>query len=92
MEIDSNESSVPESVMDSVTSTLTDLQQLRSDFLQFLALSDPDVLAEMQPLQRAQTLLVLAKTATTLLARNLCATSLFSFRVLFCMRSFSSLY
>ncbi|KAK6927650.1 hypothetical protein RJ641_006241 [Dillenia turbinata] len=57
---------VPEAAMDAVKASLSGINQLKADFQEFLKLSHPDVLAQMDPLQRAQTLLALAKTATTL--------------------------
>ncbi|KAF8035665.1 hypothetical protein BT93_C1636 [Corymbia citriodora subsp. variegata] len=71
MEGGPTESMVPEPVLDSARTTLRDLEALRGQFLEFLSLADPDVLAEMPPLQRARVLLVLAKAASTLLAVRL---------------------
>lgn len=62
---------VPEPVLDSANTTLLNLEALRGQFLEFLSLADPDVLAELPPLQRARALLVLAKAASTLLAVRL---------------------
>ncbi|GAV84288.1 Sas10_Utp3 domain-containing protein [Cephalotus follicularis] len=59
---------IPDSVMESVKTTLTNVQQLKTHLLQFSPLSDPQVLAEMPPLQRAQSLFLLAKATTTLFA------------------------
>ncbi|KAK8536142.1 hypothetical protein V6N13_009520 [Hibiscus sabdariffa] len=64
-------SAIPESVMNSVNTTLVNVENLRTHLLQFLSLSDPDVLAEMPPLQRAQALFTLAKATTTLFALRL---------------------
>lgn len=61
---------IPESVMDSVQTTLANVEDVRTHLLQFLSLSDPDVLAEMPPLQRAQALFSLAKATATLFTRN----------------------
>ncbi|OWM86809.1 nuclear nucleic acid-binding protein C1D [Punica granatum] len=71
MEVESGDSIVPENVMDSVNRTSADLQRLSSSFPEFLSLTDPDVLTQVHPLQRAQAMLVLAKSATTLLALRL---------------------
>ncbi|KAB1204705.1 Nuclear nucleic acid-binding protein C1D [Morella rubra] len=62
---------VPDSVMDSVDGTLTNVQEVESHLLRFLSLSDPEVLSQMPPLQRAQALLVLARTTTILFALRL---------------------
>ncbi|XP_058002111.1 uncharacterized protein LOC110657380 isoform X2 [Hevea brasiliensis] len=62
---------VPESVMDSTKTTLANLEQLQTHLLQFLSLSDPEVLAEMPPLQRAQSLFLLAKATTILFSLRL---------------------
>ncbi|KAF2313031.1 hypothetical protein GH714_008817 [Hevea brasiliensis] len=71
--MDERESSslVPESVMDSAKTTLADLERGQTHLLQFLSLSDPDVLAETPPLQRAQSLFLLAKATTILFSLRL---------------------
>lgn len=61
-------SAVPEAVMDAVKQTLGNIEGMQSQLHEFLALSDPDVLSQMQPLQRAQSLFLLAKITTTLFA------------------------
>ncbi|XWS26154.1 hypothetical protein CRYUN_Cryun26dG0006500 [Craigia yunnanensis] len=72
MEGDERGSSViPASVMDSVKTTLVNVENLRTHLLQFLSLSDPDVFAQMPPLQRAQALFSLAKATTTLFTLRL---------------------
>ncbi|XP_062095596.1 uncharacterized protein LOC133801410 [Humulus lupulus] len=72
MEMDDRESSaVPYSVTDSVKRSLAHVEDVRTHFLDFLSLSDPDVLAQMPPLQRAQSLLLLAKATTTLFTLKL---------------------
>lgn len=59
---------VPESVMDSVNTTLSNLHDLKTHFHEFLSLSsDPHVLSQLPPLQRAQSLFFLAKITSTLL-------------------------
>ncbi|XVF89407.1 hypothetical protein PTKIN_Ptkin19aG0127900 [Pterospermum kingtungense] len=60
-----------ESVMNSVKTTLVSVQNLRTHLHQFLSLSEPDVLAQMPPLQRAQALMSLAKATTTLFTLRL---------------------
>ncbi|KAJ0090781.1 hypothetical protein Patl1_12592 [Pistacia atlantica] len=57
---------MPDSVMDSVKKTSFNVEQVRTHLLQLLSLSDPDVLAEMPPLERAQLLFLLAKATTIL--------------------------
>lgn len=69
MEVGVRESSVvPDSVMDSVNRTLVNVEEVRAHLPGLLSLSDPEVLAEMPPLQRAQSLLLLAKVTSTLFA------------------------
>ncbi|CAN6442076.1 unnamed protein product [Victoria cruziana] len=62
---------VPESVMESVYRTQTDLQELRTNMTRFLATCDVDVLNELSPLQRANVYLTLAKGISTLVSLNL---------------------
>lgn len=57
---------VPESVMDAVNQTLTNVEEVQSHLHEFLSLSDPEVLSQMPPLQRAQSLFLLAKITSTL--------------------------
>ncbi|MED6134386.1 hypothetical protein PIB30_036621 [Stylosanthes scabra] len=63
---------VPESVMDSVNDTLSNLLELKQHFHQFMALlSDPEVLSQMPPLQRAHSFFRLSQITSTLVALNL---------------------
>ncbi|XP_059460432.1 uncharacterized protein LOC132189682 [Corylus avellana] len=62
---------VPDSVMESVNRTLAGVEEMEAHLLQFLSLSDPDVLSEMPPLQRAQALLLLARVTSTLFTLRL---------------------
>ncbi|XP_061365270.1 uncharacterized protein LOC133308641 [Gastrolobium bilobum] len=62
---------VPEPVMDAVHSTLSNLHELRTHFDEFLSLSDPQVLSQMPPLQRAHSLFILARITSTLLTLKL---------------------
>ncbi|KAE8056260.1 hypothetical protein FH972_013047 [Carpinus fangiana] len=62
---------VPDSVMESVNRTLAGVEEMEAHLLQFLSLSDPDVLSEMPPLQRAQALLLLARATSTLFTLRL---------------------
>ena len=57
---------IPDSVMDTVNRTLANVEDVQTHLLNFLSLYDPHVLSQMPPLQRAQTLLTLAKATTTL--------------------------
>jgi hypothetical protein len=55
--------------MESVNRTLAGVVEVEAHLLHFLSLSDPDVLSEMPPLQRAQALaalLLLARATSTL--------------------------
>lgn len=71
MEQSSIESKViPDSVMDSLKKSLYNVEQVKAHLLKLIALSDPDVLAEMPPLERAQSLFLVAKAATTLYTCN----------------------
>ncbi|KAF3970387.1 hypothetical protein CMV_005916 [Castanea mollissima] len=62
---------IPDSVMDSVNRTLANVEDVQTHLLNFLSLYDPLVLSQMPPLQRAQTLLTLAKATTTLFTLRL---------------------
>lgn len=68
---------VPESVMEAVNRTATNIQTFESNFTEFLSTlcggddDDVDVLSEMDPLLRAQSLLYLTKATTTLFALRL---------------------
>ncbi|KAF4357393.1 hypothetical protein F8388_017870 [Cannabis sativa] len=65
-------SAVPHSVTESAKRSLTHLEAVQTNFFDFLSLSsDPDVLSQMPPLQRAHALLLLAKTITTLFTLKL---------------------
>lgn len=67
MEQSSKESKViPDSVMDSLKKSLYNVEQVKAHLLKLISLSDPDVLAEMPPLERAQSLFLVAKATTTL--------------------------
>ncbi|KAJ4838940.1 hypothetical protein Tsubulata_042303 [Turnera subulata] len=68
----SSSSVVPESAVEAVTRTLANVEQVQSHLLEFLSLADdPDVLTEIPPLQRAQSLFMLAKATTLLFALKL---------------------
>ncbi|KAK2445906.1 nuclear nucleic acid-binding protein C1D [Trifolium repens] len=70
-EVDTESGGVPESVMDSVNTTLSNLHELRSNFEQFLPLINPKILSQIPPLQRAQSLFLLSKITSTLLTLKL---------------------
>lgn len=67
---------VPEKVMDSVKTTLDNVGQVQTHLISFLSIAEPEVLAQMQPLQRAQSMLLLARVTTTLFA---CKVSLITY-------------
>ncbi|KAK7377116.1 hypothetical protein VNO80_02536 [Phaseolus coccineus] len=62
---------VPEAMIETLNRTLGSLQQLETELPQFLSLSDPDLLAQLPLLQRAQSLFSLAKLASTLFSLKL---------------------
>ncbi|CAN1802332.1 Nuclear nucleic acid-binding protein C1D, partial [Linum perenne] len=62
---------VPDSALDSVNTTFTNLEQVEANLLQFQSLADPDVISEMPPLERGQSLLMVAKATTILFALRL---------------------
>ncbi|XP_043694791.1 nuclear nucleic acid-binding protein C1D-like [Telopea speciosissima] len=57
---------IPKNVIDAVKRSLVNVEELRVHLLEFLALCEPNVLAEMAPLQRAQVLLMLTRATSTL--------------------------
>jgi len=61
---------VPESAIEAVNQTLAYLKELKPQLEQMLTLAEPEVLAAMQPLQRAKTMHLLAEATTTLYERN----------------------
>ncbi|XP_027181138.1 nuclear nucleic acid-binding protein C1D [Coffea eugenioides] len=62
---------VPESVMEAVKRTSINIEEVGIFFDDFLSLCDNDVLSQMNPLERAQSLLLLAKITTTLFTLRL---------------------
>ncbi|CAH1427657.1 unnamed protein product [Lactuca virosa] len=62
---------VPESITEAANRTLINFQEFQTNFLDFLPLCDSDTLSELDPLQRAQSLLLLAKATTTLFTLKL---------------------
>ncbi|KAJ4950438.1 hypothetical protein NE237_027270 [Protea cynaroides] len=57
---------IPKNVIDAAKRSLVNVEELSVHLLEFLTLCEPDVLAEMPPLQRAQALMMLAKATSTL--------------------------
>uniref|UniRef100_A0A7N0TAA8 Nuclear nucleic acid-binding protein C1D n=1 Tax=Kalanchoe fedtschenkoi TaxID=63787 RepID=A0A7N0TAA8_KALFE len=57
---------VPDAVVEVMQSTAQNVKELEAHVLEFLSLAEPDVLAELPPLQRAQSLLLLAKATLAL--------------------------
>ncbi|KAI5673130.1 hypothetical protein M9H77_13494 [Catharanthus roseus] len=62
---------IPDSVMDAVNRTSKNIEDVRAHFDEFLSVCDADVLAQLDPLERAQSLLLLAKVTTNLFALRL---------------------
>ncbi|KAK1385669.1 Nuclear nucleic acid-binding protein C1D [Heracleum sosnowskyi] len=62
---------VPESVMEAVNRTLKNLEDVRTQFPEFLNKCTPTHLAQLDPPERAQCLLLLAKATTVLFALKL---------------------
>lgn len=69
MEADS--SIIPELVMNSVKKTQAKTEQVKTQLLEILSLADPDVLAQMPPLERAQALFMVSKATTALFTLRL---------------------
>lgn len=57
---------VPDSVMEAVKRTSNNIEEFKAHFPDFLTHCTPESLAELEPLERAQSLLLLAKSTTTL--------------------------
>ncbi|XP_062022149.1 uncharacterized protein LOC133738592 [Rosa rugosa] len=63
---------IPDSVMESVKRSMGHVEQVGAELPQFLSLcSDPQVLAQLPPLQRAHSLLLLSNLTTTLFTLRL---------------------
>ncbi|KAL8536961.1 hypothetical protein ACS0TY_012230 [Phlomoides rotata] len=73
MEIGSGSSSkvIPESVMEAVKRTSSNIDEVKANLEEFLSYCDTETLSKMEPLQRAQALFLIAKTTTTLFALRL---------------------
>ncbi|KAB5513828.1 hypothetical protein DKX38_027734 [Salix brachista] len=76
MESSSSSRGVPESTIEAVERTLANLKLVETHLLEFLSLANPDVLDEMPPLQRAQSLFMFAKATTTIFALRLRTTGI----------------
>ncbi|VVB17245.1 unnamed protein product [Arabis nemorensis] len=57
--------------MEAVKETLANLEELKPQLEEMISLARPEVLAQMQPLQRAKTMYLLAEATTTLFALKL---------------------
>ncbi|XP_009597933.1 uncharacterized protein LOC107825425 [Nicotiana tabacum] len=66
-----NSKKIPDSVMEAVKRTSKNMEELSSNLGEFLSLYDADVFIGMGHLQKAQSLLLLAKVTTTLFALRL---------------------
>ncbi|KAL5698988.1 hypothetical protein ACHQM5_029955 [Ranunculus cassubicifolius] len=62
---------VPNSVTEAANKSLGITEEISVQMQQFLSLSDPEVLSQLSPLQRAQSLFLLAKASTVLIAARL---------------------
>ncbi|KAM0942770.1 putative exosome-associated factor Rrp47/DNA strand repair C1D [Dioscorea sansibarensis] len=65
------ESLVPEAAVEALHRTLDAVDDLQANLNEFLSIAEPDVLAELHPLQRARAFLLLAKSASALLSVRL---------------------
>ncbi|KAK9100177.1 hypothetical protein Scep_023607 [Stephania cephalantha] len=62
---------IPESVIEAAKRTSSHVEELRTHFTDFLTMADAELLAEMPPLERAQSLFALAKAVSTLVTLRL---------------------
>ncbi|KAF8082495.1 hypothetical protein N665_0822s0008 [Sinapis alba] len=62
---------LPESAMEAVKQTLSHLEELKPQLEKMMSLAKPEVLAQMQPLQRAKTMYLLAEATTTIFTLRL---------------------
>ncbi|CAN8265087.1 unnamed protein product [Cochlearia groenlandica] len=62
---------VPESAVEAVKQTLAHLEELKPQLEEMLSLAEPEILAQMKPLQRAKTMYLLAEATTTIFALRL---------------------
>lgn len=63
---------IPEKVMEGLRKTLANIDELKPKFDEFISLvSDPEVLSQLPPLERAQSLLLFAKLTSVLLSVRL---------------------
>lgn len=72
METGSSSSKViPESVMEAVKRTSSNIDEVQANLDELLSYCDAETLSALEPLERARTLLLIAKTTTTLFALRL---------------------
>ncbi|KAL0919389.1 hypothetical protein M5K25_011481 [Dendrobium thyrsiflorum] len=62
---------IPVTVLDSLRQSLSCVDELKGNIERFLLLAEPDVLAELTPLQRARAFLVMATSASALFSVRL---------------------
>ncbi|KAL3819091.1 hypothetical protein ACJIZ3_004996 [Penstemon smallii] len=62
---------IPESVVEAVKRTSSNIDELKTNLEEFLSYCDAEALSKMEPLERAQALLLIAKANTTLFALRL---------------------
>ncbi|KAL9233929.1 hypothetical protein vseg_008861 [Gypsophila vaccaria] len=72
MEVDNTSSVVPQKMLEGVKKTMENMAEIESNFDEYMSLvSDPNVLAQLSPLDRAQSLLNLSKLTSVLLSVRL---------------------
>lgn len=60
---------IPDSVMEGVKRTATNMDELQANLKEFLSYCDAQTLAKLDPLERTRVLLLIAKANTTLFTR-----------------------
>ncbi|KAL1532399.1 nuclear nucleic acid-binding protein C1D-like isoform X2 [Salvia divinorum] len=71
MENGSGSKVIPESVMEAVNRTRSNIDEVQAYLEELLSYCDTETLSTMEPLERARSLLLIAKTTTTLFALRL---------------------
>lgn len=71
MESGSSSKVIPESVMEAVKRTSSNLDEVKANLEEFMSYCDTETLAAMEPLERARALLLIAKANTTIFALRL---------------------
>lgn len=74
---------IPESVMNAVTRTSTNIDEVKANLDELLSYCDAETLSAMEPLERARLLMLVSKATTTLFACMSISILAFFF---FCMR------